>query len=153
MINKEHESLSVRNQCELLELNRSTLYYQPVEPDTDTLALMRLIDEIFINHPYFGARRIRQILRREHKMLVTRKRVRRLMRLMGLETIYRKPRTSDPAPEHKIYPYLLRDVQIERPDLGFRHHVPTNGKGIRLPGRSDGLAQSLHFVMAPVKFT
>jgi putative transposase len=116
MINKEHESLSVRNQCELLELNRSTLYYQPVEPDTDTLALMRLIDEIFINHPYFGARRIRQILRREHKMLVTRKRVRRLMRLMGLETIYRKPRTSDPAPEHKIYPYLLRDVQIERPD-------------------------------------
>ncbi len=119
MIDKEHDSLSVRSQCELLELNRSTLYYQPAGADTETLELMRLIDEIFLNHPYFGARRIREMLRREHKKRVTRKQVRRLMRLMGLETIYRKPRTSDPAPEHKIYPYLLRDLDIDRPPTTF----------------------------------
>ncbi len=123
MIDKENESLSVRSQCELLELNRSTLYYKPVETDAETLELMDLIDKIFTDHPYFGARRIRQMLRREHGKLVTRKRVRRLMKLMAFEAIYRKPRTSDPAPDHKIYPYLLGGMNINRPKQVFASDI------------------------------
>jgi putative transposase len=116
MIDKESESLSVRNQCELLELNRSTLYYKAVGPSAETLELMEIIDKIFTKHPYFGARRVRALLRREHGKQVTRRRVRRLMKTMGLETLYRRPRTSQPAPGHKIYPYLLRGLEINRPN-------------------------------------
>jgi len=123
MVDKDDDSLSVRNQCELLDLNRSTLYYKPVEPDTETLELMRLIDRIFLEHPYFGARRIRELLRREHDKLVTRKRVRRLMKLMGLETVYRRPRTSQPEPGHKIYPYLLRGLEITDPNQVFASDI------------------------------
>lgn len=115
MVDKEHESLSVRNQCELLDLNRSALYYKAVEPDAETLELMLLIDKIFLEHPYFGARRIRQLLKRKGKH-VTRKRIRRLMKLMGLETLYRKPRTSQANPEHKVYPYLLKGLDINGPN-------------------------------------
>jgi putative transposase len=104
MIDKESESLSVRNQCELLELNRSTLYYKAVGPSAETLELMEIIDKIFTKHPYFGSRRVRVLLRREHGKQVTRKRVRRLMKTMGLETLYRRPRTSQPAPGHKFTP-------------------------------------------------
>jgi putative transposase len=116
MIDKESESLSVRNQCELLELNRSTLYYKAVGPSAETLELMEIIDKIFTKHPYFGSRRVRVLLRREHGKQVTRKRVRRLMKTMGLETLYRRPRTSQPAPGHKIHPYLLRGLEINRPN-------------------------------------
>jgi len=123
MVDKEDDSLSVRSQCELLDLNRSTLYYKSVEPDTETLELMKLIDQIFTDHPYFGARRIREWLRREHDKRVNRKRVRRLMKLMGLETIYRRPRTSQPEPGHKIYPYLLRDLDITRPNQVFASDI------------------------------
>jgi putative transposase len=123
MVDKDDDSLSVRSQCELLDLNRSTLYYKPVEPDTENLELMRLIDRIFLEHPYFGARRIREWLRREHDKLVTRKRVRRLMKLMGLETVYRRPRTSQPESGHKIYPYLLRDLEITDPNQVFASDI------------------------------
>ena len=82
--------MSVRRQCELLQLNRSTLYYKPVEPAVETLELMKMIDRIFMEHPYFGARRIRQLLIRAGRK-VTGKTIRRLMKLMGLETLYRKP--------------------------------------------------------------
>lgn len=114
-MDKEHKSLSVRNQCELLGLNRSTLYYEAVEPAAETLELMMLIDKIFLKHPYCGARRIRELLKRTGKH-VTRKRIRRLMKLMGLETLYRKPRTSKANPEHKIYPYLLKGLDIDHPN-------------------------------------
>jgi putative transposase len=77
---------------------------------------MEIIDKIFTKHPYFGARRVRVLLRREHGKQVTRKRVRRLMKTMGLETLYRRPRTSQPAPGHKIHPYLLRGLEINRPN-------------------------------------
>jgi putative transposase len=119
MVDKEDDSLSVRDQCELLDLNRSTLYYKPVEPAAETLELMGLIDKIFMAHPYFGARRIRSMLVREHDKNVTRKRVRRLMKLMGLEAVYRRPRTSQPGEGHKIYPYLLRDLEITEPNQVF----------------------------------
>jgi putative transposase len=115
--------LSIRRQCELLNLNRSTLYYKPVEPDTETLELMKLIDQIFMERPYLGSRRIRELLRKEHQKRVTRKRVRRLMKLMGLETIYRRPRTSEPAPGHKIYPYLLRGLEITRANQVFASDI------------------------------
>lgn len=123
MVDMEDDSLSVRSQCELLDLNRSTLYYKPVEPALEMLELMRLIDKIFLAHPYFGARRIRSMLRREHDKHVTRRRVRRLMKLMGLETIYRRPRTSEPAPGHKIYPYLLKGLEITRPNQVFASDI------------------------------
>ncbi len=119
MVDKDDDFLSIRDQCELLDLNRSTLYYKPVEPAPETLELMRLIDKIFMAHPYFGARRIRSMLRREHDKHVTRKRVRRLMKLMGLETVYRRPRTSQPGDGHKIYPYLLRDLEVTGPNQVF----------------------------------
>ena len=106
----------MREQCELLNVNRSNLYYKQVEPDRETLELMKLIDAIFLKHPFLGARRIRSILQKDHNIVVTRKRVRRLMKKIGLETIYRKPRTSKPHPEHKIYPYLLKDMVIDRPN-------------------------------------
>jgi putative transposase len=117
-VDKNAKDLSVRNQCELLDLNRSTLYYKAVEPDAETLELMRLIDKIFMKRPYLGARRIRQLLKREGKH-VTRKRIRRLMKLMGLEALYRKPRTSQGNPEHKVYPYLLRGLDINKPNQVF----------------------------------
>ncbi|MGH9647570.1 MAG: IS3 family transposase [Bryobacteraceae bacterium] len=122
-IDRECDSLSIREQCKLLNLNRSTLYYKPVEPDAETLELMKLIDQIFTERPYYGSRRIREALRKDHHKSVTRKRVRRLMKLMGLETIYRRPRTSEPAPGHKIYPYLLRGLEITRPNQVFASDI------------------------------
>ena len=106
-------SPSMRRQCELLGINRSSLYYKPVEPDEETLALMRLIDELHLKHPFFGSRMMTQTLKAEGR-IVNRKRVQRLMRLMGLESTAPKPNTSKPAPEHAVYPYLLRNVTVSR---------------------------------------
>lgn len=99
-------------QCELLELSRSSCYYAPAGETAENLALMRRIDELYLTRPYFGSRRMADVLS------VNRKRTQRLMRLMGLEAIYpkRRMRTSQPGAGHKIYPYLLRDVEITRPD-------------------------------------
>jgi putative transposase len=98
----------------LLDISRSSVYYRPLV-NPRNLALMRLIDEIYTEHPFYGARKIRHILR-EKGYRVGRRRVRRLMRLMGLEAVYPKPNLSKPHHNHKIYPYLLRNVAIERPD-------------------------------------
>jgi putative transposase len=106
--------LSVRRQCELLGLNRSTLYYEPAPEPPENLALMRLIDEQYTARPFYGSRRItRWLVRQGH--LVNRKRVQRLLRVMGLEAIYPKPKLSA-GRGHKVYPYLLRDVTVERAD-------------------------------------
>lgn len=122
MVDRDIDSPSVRKQCELLTLNRSTLYYKAVETDAETLELMTMIDKIFLDHPYFGSRRIKQMLRRAGKQ-VTRKRVRRLMKIIGIEALYRKPRTSTANPEHKIYPYLLKGLNIERPNQVFASDI------------------------------
>lgn len=103
-------------QCELLGLTRSTYYYQSAQETEENLKLMRLIDEQFTKTPFYGSRRFAVWLNREHGLGVNRKRVQRLMRLMGLEAIYPKPRTSQRDKEHKVYPYLLEGVQIARPD-------------------------------------
>jgi len=108
-------NLSIRRQCELLRVNRSSYYYEPSAHDPDQLALMKRIDEIHLERPFYGSRKVSQALRTEGK-LVNRKAAQRLMRLMGLESIAPKPNTSKPAPEHPVYPYLLRNLEICRPD-------------------------------------
>ncbi len=115
LIEEGHAELSVRRQCELLGLNRSTLYYQPARETEENLRLMRLIDAEYTAHPFYGSRKIMRWLR-EQGEAVNRKRVQRLMRVMGLEAIYPKPRLSVPGRGHRIYPYLLRGVAITRPD-------------------------------------
>jgi len=109
------ESLSIFSQCRLLGISRSSFYYQPKPMKEEDLKLMRLIDEQFLKTPTWGSRSMRNHLRRLGYK-VNRKRVQRLMRIMGLEPIYPKPRTSRPHPEHKVYPYLLRDKTIDRPN-------------------------------------
>ena len=115
MLQPGHEELSVRQQCALLHLSRSNLYYQPVEVRAEELALMRHIDKLYLEHPYYGSRRMTVVLQREG-LLINRKRVQRLMRLMGLEGMAPGPRTSRPHIEHPRFPYLLRNLAIVRPD-------------------------------------
>ena len=115
LVEVEHPELSVRRQCELLGLNRSTFYYEPTGASPEDLRLMRLIDEQYTACPFYGSRRMTEWLTQQGEE-VNRKRVQRLMRIMGLEAIYPKPRLSAAGRGHKIYPYLLRGVKIERPD-------------------------------------
>jgi putative transposase len=107
--------LSIERQCELLGLSRSSYYYQPVPASAENLRLMRRIDEQYLECPCYGSRRMTVWLNNNGEE-VNRKRVQRLMRLMGLEAIYPKPRLSTPDRQHKVYPYLLRGVEIGRPD-------------------------------------
>jgi putative transposase len=107
--------LSVRRQCELLGLNRSSFYYEPIGESAVDLRLMRMIDEQYTACPFYGSRRMTAWLAGRGEEL-NRKRVQRLMRVMGLEAIYPKPRLSLAGKGHKVYPYLLRGVRIERPD-------------------------------------
>ena len=114
-IDPKHKRLSVVRQCALLQISRSGHYYRPRGESGDALALMRLIDEVFLESPYYGAR---QMMRHLHRLghRIGRHRVARLMRTMGLRAIYQKPNTSAPHPEHRIYPYLLRDLAVVRPN-------------------------------------
>lgn len=115
LIDLAHDELSIRRQCQLLGLNRSSWYYQGVGETAENLRLMRLIDEQYLETPFYGSRRMTAwLVRQGHD--VNRKRVQRLMRCMGLEAIYARPRTTLPAENHRIFPYLLRGVAIERPD-------------------------------------
>ena len=117
MIEREECSVvSVRRQCELLELNRSSLYYEPVEVDPEDVKLMNVIDEEFTKHPFFGVRSMTWRLHDLGYKTVGRKRVRRLMRMMGLQAIFPTKKTSTRNPDHRVYPYLLRGVEITRPN-------------------------------------
>ena len=114
-VDRRHPSLSVVRQCHLLDISRSGLYYRPVGISEEDLTLMKLIDRQYLVTPVYGARRMAAWLKNQGYR-VNRKRVRRLMRIMGLSAIYRHPRTSQPAPGHKIYPYLLSGMEITRPN-------------------------------------
>jgi len=115
MIDPSEPDLSIVNQCRLLNISRSGFYYKQKPIKAMDLELMRLIDEQYLKTPSWGSRSMRNHLRRlSYK--VNRKKVQRLMRLMGLEAIYPKPKTSRPHPQHKVYPYLLRNLNIERPN-------------------------------------
>jgi putative transposase len=116
MLDKEHRGLSLKRQCELLDINRSSIYYNPQPLRQEDLELMKFIDDQYMRTPVYGSRSMRDYLNNKGYP-VGRKRVQRLMRLMGLEAIYPKPRTSKPHPGHRIYPYLLKGLDINRPNM------------------------------------
>jgi putative transposase len=113
MVQREAPELSVRRQCELLHVSRSGLYYEPEPTSPEELALMRRIDELHLKRPFYGSRKLADALRKEGRE-ANRKRIQRLMRLMGLEAMAPKPKTSEPHAEHVVYPYLLRGLSICR---------------------------------------
>jgi len=115
LIEPSHAQLSVRRQCALLGVNRSSLYYEPVTETPENLRLMRRIDAQYTACPFYGSRKMTRWLMQEGEA-VNRKRVQRLMRVMGLEAIYPKPRLSLAGRGHRVFPYLLRNVRIERAD-------------------------------------
>ena len=115
MLDRDRRDLSIRRQCVLLSLARSGVYRPQRPANDDDLALMRRIDALFMAWPFLGSRRMTAMLR-GGGLAVNRKRVRRLMRIMGIAALGPKPRTTKPAPGHEIYPYLLRDLVIDRPN-------------------------------------
>ncbi len=112
MIDREHV-LPLTQQCQILSLSRSSLYYQAMPVSLRDLELMRIIDEVHLKYPFYGSRRIRDELR-DSGYDIGRGHVSTLMRKMGIEALYQKPRLSKPHPGHKIYPYLLRGVEVAR---------------------------------------
>lgn len=114
-MDREHPEISIRRQCDLLGVNRSGLYYQPVGESEENLQLMRLLDEQYTRTPFYGSRKLTEWLSTKG-FEVDRKRVSRLMERMGIEAIYPKPKLSQAAEGHKIYPYLLKGVSVERAD-------------------------------------
>jgi putative transposase len=114
MIGREHE-LPLCRQAELLKLSRSQLYYEPRPVPAAELAIMRRIDEMHLEHPFAGSRMLRDMLRAEG-LAIGRELVASMMRRMGIEAVYRRPNTSKPGAGHKIYPYLLRGMKIDRPN-------------------------------------
>jgi putative transposase len=120
LVEKNHPKLSVRTQCELLEVPRSSLDYRPVGESEEDRELMRLMDEIYRIDPCIGTRRLVKVLERDHGRKVNRKRLRRLRREMGLETIWCRPRnTSAPDKAHRKYPYLLGSLEVKRPEQAW----------------------------------
>ena len=115
MVDPQHAGLSITRQCRLVSITRSSFYYASRGDSPLNLRLMRRIDEQFLETPFYGSRQMTRWLRRQGDM-VSRKRVRRLMRLLGVHALFQRPRTSQPHPAHRIYPYLLRDLQITRPN-------------------------------------
>lgn len=129
MIKPKDVKISISRQCQLVSLNRSTFYHQPLGTKPETLEMMNKIDKIFTQYPFFGSRQITATLRNQG-VTIDRHRVRRLMMKMGLEAIYKRPNTSKAHPDHPVYPYLLRKMKIDRPnqvwcaDITF---IPVNG--------------------------
>ncbi len=144
MIDRLNKHLSLTRQCQLLGLSRSSLYYQPVTDHTEDLALMARIDRQFLETPYYGSRKMTAWLRREGHV-VNRKRVRRLMRQMGLQVIWQKPNTSKPNPEHKIYPYLL-------PVLAARTCCPYLLRGLTIERPNQVWATDMTYIPMPKGF-
>jgi putative transposase len=112
-VDRGDAEISMRRQCELLGVNRSGLYYEPLGESDENLALMRLLDEQYTRTPFYGSRKMVEWLRTQG-VIVNRKRVSRLMALMGIEAVYPKPKLSQPGEGHRIYPYLLRGVGVDR---------------------------------------
>jgi putative transposase len=115
LVDHDDQVVPVVAQCRLLRVARSSLYYRPAPVSADDLAVMRRMDELHLAWPFYGSRRMAAVLRREG-WPVNRKRIKRLMRIMALEAIYQKPNTSRKHPDHKVYPYLLRGLVIDRPN-------------------------------------
>jgi putative transposase len=112
---KTGSALSVTRQSSLLGISRSSVYYRPKLKSREEFVLLKRLDELFTENPMYGSRRLQAMLKREG-ILVGRRRIRRLMKKLGLWAVGPKPDTSKPHPEHKIYPYLLRGLSIDRPN-------------------------------------
>ena len=142
MIDPDHPRLSIVRQCELASVSRASFYREPAGEREENLVLMRLIDEAFLDCPFYGARQMMRHLRRLG-WKVGRKRVRRLMRKIGLAPFYQAPRTSAPHPRHKVYPYLLRHLTIGRLNQVLRRcHLHPDAAGLPLPCRHHGLGDA-----------
>ena len=160
MVDRNLPSLSLVRQCALLGVSRSSLYYRPRAASKEDLSPMGDIDQQYLETPFYGSRRMKAWLERRG-VRVSRKRVQRLMRAMGLRAIYRRPSTSRRSPEHPVYPYLLRNVRITRPNqslpptpiggVGCRHHLPAHGPGLSLRGVGHRLAQPVRGGLATVQ--
>lgn len=164
MIEPDHPDLSIGQQCKLLSIARSSHYYEPKGETEQNLGLMRRIDEQFLETPFSGVRQMTWHLRNDGHQ-VNEKRIRRLMRLMGLTPIYQKPNTSRPAKGHKTYPYLLRGLRVDRPNqvllsamqaspagqgvLG--HHLSAYAPRVPLSGGDHGLAYPQGSVLADLE--
>ena len=147
MIDRSHE-LALATQARLLGVARSTIYREPLPVPASDLAVMRRIDELHLDYPFAGSRMMRAMLVNEG-IAIGRTHVRTLMRRMGIEALYRRPRTSKPGPGHKIYPYLLRDLAVTRPNQVCRgHHLHSDGARVRLSRGGAGLVQPPRFVVA-----
>ena len=116
LVDKQHPKISMRKQSKLLGVARSTITYKPVDEDPEDIRIKRLLDEIYMKDPCLGSRRLVTVLERDHGIATDRKRVARLRREIGQEAIWCKPRTSIPDNGHRKYPYLLRNLTIDRPD-------------------------------------
>jgi putative transposase len=114
LVDWDHDAISIRRQCDLLGVNRASLYYQPLGESEENLQLMRWIDEQYTRTPFFGSRRMTVWLQEEKKAAVNRKRIARLMQAMGIEAVYPKPKLSQPGEGHKVYPYLLKGIEVKR---------------------------------------
>ncbi len=115
LIGRDQPELSLSRQCEILAISRSSFYYASKGESPENLSLMRRIDELYLKYPFYGSRQMARQLRRDG-VRVGRHRVRRLMRLMGLQAIFQAPKTSTPHPAHRVYPYLLMGLAIDRPN-------------------------------------
>ena len=124
MIDTKHSRLSIQRQCQLVSISRSAFYYQPRAETPLNLKLIKLLDQQFLETPWYGSRQMARCLRRQG-YTVGRKRVRRLMAKMGLAAIYQAPRTTIPHPEHRVYKYLLRDMLVDRPNRSGAPTSPT----------------------------
>ena len=145
MIDREHQRLSVSRQCRLLAVSRSTVYYRALGENAQTLALMRRIDELYLDYPFYGSRQMMRHLAREG-VAAGRHRVRRLMRLLGLEAIYRKPRSTAPvgepgAPRVALSVERSSDRALES-GVVRGHHLHPGAGWVLLPGGGHGLGES-----------
>ena len=129
MIGRENEKLPISRQCGLLDVKRSTYYHQPKGLSEEDLELMKLIDRQYLKTPFYGSRKMAELLSRVLNRPLNRKRVQRLMRLMGIEAIYQKSNTSRPGKGHKIYPYLLKGLAIDRPGMVFAADITYSAPG------------------------
>ena len=152
MIEPDHSRLSIVRPCQLVSIARSSHYYAGKGESPLNLALMRLIDEQYLRTPWYGSRQMARHLRRQG-YAARRKRIGRLLRFMGLSAIYRKPKTSKPHPAHKIYPYLLRDLRIDRPNHVWCADITYIPNATRLPvsGGDHGLGDPYSPLLAPVE--
>lgn len=116
LIEPSNPQISIARQCDLLGLNRSSYYYEAAPVSDEDLDLMRRIDELYLEHPFLGSRRMAEMIGRQLDCDINRKRMQRLMRIMGIQAIYPKPNTSRPNLDHKVYPYLLRGLEVKHPN-------------------------------------